>query len=129
MPTDRAIAITYIKRVVKETLGSDAKVEIFGSQLTGLVLPSSDIDSVVLGGPRGSIGSLGAAMYRRQNKGEVREVTVIKKARVPLVKFVHVGSGVQVDVCFDQESGMKSGLAARAMMRQMQPVGVVVVLM
>ncbi|CAN0561543.1 unnamed protein product, partial [Ectocarpus sp. 12 AP-2014] len=90
-----------------------------------LVLPSSDIDSVVLGGPRGSIGSLGAAMYRRQNKGEV---TVIKKARVPLVKFVHVGSGVQVDVCFDQESGMKSGRAARAMMRQMQPVRVVVVL-
>ncbi|CAN0038076.1 unnamed protein product, partial [Ectocarpus sp. 4 AP-2014] len=117
-----AIAITYIKRVVKENLGSEAKVEIFGSQLTGLVLPSSDIDSVVLGGPRGSLGSLGAAMYRRQNKGEVREVTVIKKARVPLVKFVHVGSGVQVDVCFDQESGMKSGGAARAMMRQMQPV-------
>ncbi|CAM9653465.1 unnamed protein product, partial [Ectocarpus sp. 8 AP-2014] len=66
-----AIAITYIKRVVKEALGSEAKVEIFGSQLTGLVLPSSDIDSVVLGGPRSSIGSLGAAMYRRQNKGEV----------------------------------------------------------
>ncbi|CAN0503091.1 unnamed protein product, partial [Ectocarpus sp. 8 AP-2014] len=47
---------------------------------------------------------------------------MIKKARVPLVKFVHVGSGVQVDVCFDQESGIKSGRAARAMMRQMQPV-------
>ncbi|CAN0434231.1 unnamed protein product, partial [Ectocarpus fasciculatus] len=53
---------------------------------------------------------------------KVREVTVIRKARVPLVKFLHIRSGVQVDVCFDQVSGMKSGQAARDMMRQMQPV-------
>lgn len=35
MHTDRAIAITYVRRAVKEALGSEAKVQIFGSQLTG----------------------------------------------------------------------------------------------
>ncbi|CAN0474590.1 unnamed protein product, partial [Laminaria digitata] len=53
---------------------------------------------------------------------QVRDVNVIKKAKVPLVKFVHVSTGVQVDVCFNQPSGMKSGDAAKEMMRQMQPV-------
>ena len=49
-------------------------------------------------------------------------MTVIKKAKVPLVKFVHVSTGVQVDVCFNQPSGMKSGQAAKELMSQMQPV-------
>ena len=53
---------------------------------------------------------------------QVREVTVIKKAKVPLVKFVHASTGIQVDVCFEQPSGLQSGNAAKALMRQMQPV-------
>ncbi|CAN0484079.1 unnamed protein product, partial [Hapterophycus canaliculatus] len=52
-----------------------------------------------------------------------REVTLIKGAKVPLVKFTHVSSGIQVDVCFDQAGGLASGKAAKDMMRQMQPVG------
>lgn len=53
---------------------------------------------------------------------QVREVTVIAKAKVPLVKFVHVASGMQVDVCFQQKSGLTSGSAAKELMRQMPPV-------
>ena len=53
---------------------------------------------------------------------QVREVSVIKGAKVPIVKFVHASSGIHVDVCFNQESGLTSGEAAKAMMRQMQPV-------
>lgn len=49
-------------------------------------------------------------------------MSVIKKAKVPIVKFLHAASGIQVDVCFNQQSGMTSGEAARAIMRQMQPV-------
>lgn len=48
---------------------------------------------------------------------------MIKKAKVPIVKFVHASSGIQMDVCFNQQSGLTSGEAAKAMMRQMQPVG------
>lgn len=47
---------------------------------------------------------------------------MLSKAKVPLVKFVHAATGIQVDVCFDQASGLKSGAAAKEMMRQMQPV-------
>ncbi|CAM9630998.1 unnamed protein product [Pylaiella littoralis] len=117
-----ATAITYVKTLVKETLGPRAQVHVFGSQLTGLVLPNSDIDTVVFDGPSDSMEKMGRVVYRRQNQGEVREVSVIKSAKVPLVKFVHIGSGIQVDVCFDQISGMQSGEAARAMMKQMTPV-------
>lgn len=38
------------------------------------------------------------------------------------MKFEHAKSGRQVDVCFDQESGLASGEAAKVLMRQMAPV-------
>eukprot|EP00903_Cladosiphon_okamuranus_P018954 g17431.t1 len=76
-----ATALTYVKKVVSETLGDRPRVQVFGSQLTGLVLPSSDIDTVVLDAPTDAITRLGQAMYRRQNQGQVREVSVIKKAK------------------------------------------------
>lgn len=53
---------------------------------------------------------------------QVGEVTVVKKAKVPIVKLVHLASGVQVDVCFNQKSGLTSGESARGIMKQMQPV-------
>lgn len=45
--------------------------------MSGLVLPSSDIDTVVLDAPMGSITKLGQAMYRRQNQGQVRRDVVV----------------------------------------------------
>lgn len=42
-------------------------------------------------------------------------------AKVPIVKFFHVATGLQVDVCFEQQSGLDSGAAAKQLMRQMAP--------
>lgn len=43
---------------------------------TGLVLPKSDIDTVLVNCPANSITILGRALYGRQNKGEVRILCV-----------------------------------------------------
>lgn len=53
--------------------------------------------------------------------GKVTSVQRIN-AKVPLVKFVHVQTGRQVDMSFDQDSGLDSGAAAKLLMRQMPPV-------
>ena len=63
--------------------------------MSGLVLPSSDIDTVVLDAPMGAITKLGQAMYRRQNQGQVRRV-VVAVAVVVVVVVVVVGVGVVV---------------------------------
>ncbi|CAM9534183.1 unnamed protein product [Choristocarpus tenellus] len=114
-----AIALQYVKDVVFQTCGPKVRVEVFGSQLTGLLQPNSDIDAVCLGAKWDALTTLGQVMSRRSNRGEVHNVTVIHKAKVPLVKFVHTATGKQVDISFNQDSGLLTGSAAKEMMAQM----------
>lgn len=53
---------------------------------------------------------------------KVREVSVIASARVPIVKFVHTATSIQVDISFDLTSGLESGAAAKELMSNMQQV-------
>lgn len=49
-------------------------------------------------------------------------MSVIASARVPIVKFVHAATSIQVDVSFDMTSGLESGAAAKELMSNMQQV-------
>lgn len=58
----RAIAIDEIKKVVDITFGGKASVHVFGSFPSGLSLPTSDIDLVVMTGNSPGSGSLPSLM-------------------------------------------------------------------
>ncbi|XWS52054.1 hypothetical protein CRYUN_Cryun11dG0034400 [Craigia yunnanensis] len=83
--------------------------EVFGSFRTGLYLPTSDIDVVILGSgiknPQTGLHALSRALSQR---GIAKKMQVIAKARVPIVKFVEKKSGVAFDISFDVDNGPKA---------------------
>lgn len=85
------------------------KVEIFGSFKTGLYLPTSDIDVVILGSsiktPQMGLVALSRALSQR---GIAKNIQVIAKARIPIIKFVEKRSGVSFDISFDVQNGPKA---------------------
>ncbi|XP_022886672.1 non-canonical poly(A) RNA polymerase PAPD5-like isoform X2 [Olea europaea var. sylvestris] len=106
--TSRNAAIESVSDVIKYIWGN-AKVEVFGSFKTGLYLPSSDVDVVILGSeirsPQLGLQALSRALSQ---KGIAKKIQVIARARVPIVKFVEKKSGVSFDISFDIQSGPKS---------------------
>lgn len=101
----RAEAVRCVFDVIKY-IWPNCKVEVFGSFRTGLYLPTSDIDVVILGSglksPQIGLNALSRALSQ---KGVAKKIQVIAKARVPIVKFVEKRSGVSFDISFDVNGG------------------------
>ncbi|XP_011083273.2 non-canonical poly(A) RNA polymerase PAPD5 [Sesamum indicum] len=104
----RNAAIESVFNVIKY-IWPNAEVEVFGSFKTGLYLPSSDIDVVILGSnvrsPQIGLQALSRALSQR---GIAKKIQVIAKARVPIIKFVEKKSGVAFDISFDVNNGPKA---------------------
>jgi len=98
--------------------GKDLKVDIFGSFLTGLCLPTSDVDIVIFGAldeflpVKKALYQLAAELKRLKI---VTFMEVIDSARVPIIKFTHI-NGTHADICFDQPSGPRMGKLIRNML-------------
>ena len=118
-----------VKRVqaAVRTVWSDASVRPFGSFDTGLYLPESDIDLVCLGTPA-EAWRHNSSKEAKQQKGKllhklaralreadwpVEDLEVVDKAKVPIVKFVDGTTGVAVDICLEERSGLESSALAR----------------
>jgi non-canonical poly(A) RNA polymerase PAPD5/7 len=133
--TQRENLVARVRKTVERHFKEGTKVEVFGSQATGLFLPTSDIDIVVItenedaqSGEEDKSGqnidenesnddiaychkeSLTplqrfAAAIQEDWLDELSYFEVIEKTRVPLVKFRHAPTNIQVDVCFNQSTG------------------------
>ncbi|XP_062090607.1 uncharacterized protein LOC133796920 [Humulus lupulus] len=101
----RNAAIERVSDVIKY-IWPNCEVEVFGSFRTGLYLPSSDIDVVILGSgilkPQQGLQALSRALSQRSI---AKKIQVIAKARVPIIKFVEKRSGVAFDISFDLQNG------------------------
>lgn len=109
-PTEHALRIRVVSRIedVVLSLWPEAHVEVFGSFRTGLYLPTSDIDLVVIGlweklPLRTLETELLACGIAEQNS-----VRVLDKASVPIIKLTDRESQVKVDISFNMESGVRS---------------------
>ncbi|KAL6535717.1 hypothetical protein OROHE_012561 [Orobanche hederae] len=106
----RNAAIESVFDVIKY-IWPNAAAEIFGSFKTGLYLPSSDVDNlvVILGSnvrsPQMGLHALSRALSQR---GIAKKIQVIAKARIPIIKFVEKKSGVAFDISFDVQNGPKA---------------------
>ncbi|KAJ1401898.1 polymerase, nucleotidyl transferase domain [Sesbania bispinosa] len=105
---ERNMAIESVSEVIKH-IWPHCQVEVFGSFRTGLYLPTSDIDVVILksGLPNPQIG-LNAISRALSQRGMAKKIQVIGKARVPIIKFVEKRSGVAFDISFDIDNGPKA---------------------
>ncbi|KAK9269742.1 hypothetical protein L1049_001520 [Liquidambar formosana] len=106
--TSRNTAVESVFDVIRY-IWPNCKVEVFGSFKTGLYLPSSDIDVVILGSdirtPQIGLQALSRALSQR---GIAKKIQVIAKARVPIIKFVEKKSGVAFDISFDVQNGPRA---------------------
>ncbi|KAL1815353.1 hypothetical protein ACET3Z_017927 [Daucus carota] len=104
----RSAAVKSVFDVVKYIWPS-CEVEVFGSFKTGLYLPSSDIDVVIMGSdirsPQLGLMALSKALSQQ---GVAKKIQVIAKARVPIIKFVEKRSGISFDISFDVHNGPKA---------------------
>nr|XP_043623972.1 terminal nucleotidyltransferase 4B [Erigeron canadensis] len=106
----RTTAVESVSDVIKY-IWPKCKVEVFGSFKTGLFLPSSDVDMVILESdirsPQMGLRALSRALSQR---GVAKQIQVIGKARVPIIKFVEKRSGISFDVSFDMDNGPKAAI-------------------
>ncbi|XP_014911526.1 non-canonical poly(A) RNA polymerase PAPD7 isoform X1 [Poecilia latipinna] len=109
-PEEAAMRKEVVKRIemiIKE-LWPTADVQIFGSFSTGLYLPTSDIDLVVLGKwERPPLQELEQAL-RKHNVAEPFSIKVLDKATVPIIKLTDQETEVKVDISFNMKSGVKA---------------------
>uniref|UniRef100_A0A7N0UQW9 polynucleotide adenylyltransferase n=1 Tax=Kalanchoe fedtschenkoi TaxID=63787 RepID=A0A7N0UQW9_KALFE len=98
-------------------------VQVFGSFRTGLYLPTSDIDVVILDSdirtPQLGLRALSRALSQR---GIAKNIQVIAKARVPIIKFVERSSGVAFDISFDAQNGPKAADFIQAAVSKLPPL-------
>ncbi|KAK0196515.1 hypothetical protein F5146DRAFT_1129297 [Armillaria mellea] len=104
----RGLVVTHIKQAVAASF-PDAKVLPFGSYATKLYLPTGDIDLVIISDSMAYsnkvtvLHSLAATLKRA---GITDRVSIIGKARVPIVKFVTRLGMFHVDISINQGNGL-----------------------
>ena len=114
----REASVTRVRAAVL-SLWPEARFEVHGSFATGMYLPNSDIDAVILGsGCQSPATCLKALAIMLSRQGAAQKIQLISKARVPIVKFEEIPSGFQFDVSFDVANGPASAEIVRANMRR-----------
>ncbi|KDR20267.1 non-canonical poly(A) RNA polymerase protein Trf4-1-like isoform X3 [Zootermopsis nevadensis] len=109
-PEEHELRVSVVRRIEKVVLGlwRDAKVEIFGSFRTGLYLPTSDIDLVVIGKWETlPLRTLEQSLLEH-GIADPSTLKVLDKATVPIVKLTDKASDVKVDISFNMSNGVKS---------------------
>ncbi|KAK9089273.1 hypothetical protein Scep_028355 [Stephania cephalantha] len=118
----RSAAVRSVFDVIKH-IWPACQVEVFGSFKTGLYLPTSDIDVVILDSrvntPQIGLYALSRALSQ---KGVAKNIQVIGKARVPIIKFVEKKSGVAFDISFDVENGPKAADFIKDAVKRLPPL-------
>ncbi|CAG9837125.1 unnamed protein product [Diabrotica balteata] len=104
------IRLEVVNRIEKiiTSKWSEAKVEIFGSYRTGLYLPTSDIDLVVIGKWSHLPLRTLEQEFLEKDVAVPDSIKVLDKASVPIVKLTDKKTDIKVDISFNMCNGVKS---------------------
>lgn len=116
---ENTVRVDLLKRIANavEKRYPRSRLHCFGSFATGLFLPDGDMDVVLLSDD--FINGRGAfnwkkEMFKLMNHlvrcgiAENNTYAVIKRARVPILKFTDSQTNVQVDMSFDNNGGVRA---------------------
>ncbi|PPQ99090.1 hypothetical protein CVT24_009356 [Panaeolus cyanescens] len=102
----------------------DATTHPFGSYQTKLYLPLGDIDLVVISDTM-AYSDKSSVLHHLANtlkrSGITTHVTIIAKAKVPIVKFVTTHGKFKVDISINQANGLVSGNIILGFLRDIVP--------
>jgi non-canonical poly(A) RNA polymerase PAPD5/7 len=91
------------------------ETHVFGSCATDLYLPGSDIDMVVVShtGDYESRSRLYQLSSFLRNKKLAKDIEVIAKAKVPIIKFVDPEFNIHIDISFERTNGIAAAKKIR----------------
>lgn len=121
----RDSVVSEITEIV-HALWPKCTVNVFGSQMTRILTPTSDLDIALLEVPEGEKFDIQEALLTLASKfiesGLFSYCEAIVNAKVPIVKMDHISSGISIDVCINQDSGLKTGKIVRKLVRDFPPL-------
>lgn len=96
---------------LKQSISSfwpETEAHVFGSCATDLYLPGSDIDMVIVSetGDYENRNRLYQLSSFLRNKKLAKNIEVIAKAKVPIIKFVDPSTNINIDVSFERTNGI-----------------------
>ena len=112
----RDIFINLVTSLVKSVCGETSQAIVFGSFATGLYLPTSDIDMVILNSERDKPIHKLAKELRKQKS--CTKIVVIAHARVPLIRLENAYTGMQMDISFDMDNGPRNTIVVNRLLEQ-----------
>ncbi|KAG6915743.1 hypothetical protein DXG01_010040 [Tephrocybe rancida] len=121
----RGLIVSLISRAVTSSF-PDATVHPFGSYETKLYLPLGDIDLVILSQSMAyndKVTVLHALANTLKRARITERVTIIAKAKVPIVKFITTHGRFNVDISVNQENGIVSGNIINGFLKDLHGFG------
>lgn len=99
--------VSTLKKEIS-TFWPNTEAHVFGSCATDLYLPGSDIDMVIISttGDYENRSRLYQLSSFLRNKSLAKNIEVIAKAKVPIIKFVDPKSNIHIDVSFERINGL-----------------------
>ena len=114
----RADLINDLTVLIKETYPT-ATCHVYGSQLTKIITPTSDLDLAILNVPVED--SAITALYKLESvikpKNIASYLEVISSAKHPIIKMDHIASGISVDICVNDATGLETAKLTRKFVR------------
>eukprot|EP00271_Cylindrocystis_brebissonii_P018746 TRINITY_DN5444_c0_g2_i1.p1 TRINITY_DN5444_c0_g2~~TRINITY_DN5444_c0_g2_i1.p1 ORF type:complete len:744 (-),score=129.75 TRINITY_DN5444_c0_g2_i1:1014-3245(-) len=118
---ERLAAIARVSDVIGN-IWPRCEVQVFGSYATGLHLPTSDCDVVVIGSGSPVQAGLRALAQALRRTKVAKSLQVIARAKVPIVKFVEQQSGISFDISFDATNGPEAAAFIKKAIAELPPL-------
>jgi non-canonical poly(A) RNA polymerase PAPD5/7 len=111
-PTDAEVAarnhiVEQLSAVVKERWPG-CSLQVFGSFASGLFIPSSDIDMVLFNSGSSPVDTLNELARALRRTALYRDIVVISKARIPIIKFSDACTMLMLNIAVDVQDGIAS---------------------
>ena len=103
--------VTEMESICRELWGDLVQVHMFGSQATGTANKFSDIDLTVLGCDcpvDDTTSALVAIADIIKERDLATYLEIIPNAKVPIIKMDHKASGLSLDICCNETSGIEA---------------------
>jgi non-canonical poly(A) RNA polymerase PAPD5/7 len=126
--------LTTRERVLQELSGiihsiwPQSRICLFGSQMTKILTPTSDIDVAILDVPVSESNGPDAVDQLLVLHNKIQELDIasyleiISNAKVPIIKLDHKVSGISVDICVNNSSGLATGKIIKKLLREFPPL-------
>ncbi|TDL24987.1 hypothetical protein BD410DRAFT_826904 [Rickenella mellea] len=117
----RTMTIHHISKAVRRQY-PDAQVLPFGSFETKLYLPLGDIDLVIQSDEMAycdKVSTLKTLANIVRRAGITDQVTIVAKAKVPIIKFVTTHGRLAVDISINQANGIAAGIMVNRFLDEM----------